>query len=80
MFKVIVGFILGFILSDVITSKVPEVGKYKILPGPQLLTSPKVSGLGFTGPINAIISKHGIPQSFLITSRGRAILKKGGIL
>ena len=80
MFKVIVGFILGFILSDVVTSKVPEVGKYKILPSPQLLTTPKVSGLGFTGPINTIISKHGIPQSFLITSRGRAILKKGGIL
>ena len=80
MFKVLVGFILGFILSDVVTSKIPEVGKYKIAPGPKLLTSPKVSGLGFVGPINTIISRYGIPRSFLTTSRGRAILKKGGIL
>ena len=80
MFKVLVGFILGFVLSDVIISKVPEVGKYKILPSPQLLTTQKVSGLGFAGPINTLISRYGIPRSFLTTSRGRSILKKGGIL
>lgn len=74
MFKVLVGFALGFILSDVIVSQLPQTQKYKIAPPSRRILSE------LSGPVNLLISKYGVPESLIGTSWGRELLKKGNIL
>lgn len=40
MGKIILGFIVGYVLSDFITSKVPQVRQFKIMSSPTAVTTP----------------------------------------